>query len=188
MIAATFSLQSSGMLPKDLAKRAKAIGGGYSKVGILAATTGRDNSNLAPGSTGKDASNADVGFANEFGSVTGYVAIDARTGKKIHGAEIPERSFLRMPLMDHLEDKAALIGAGVVSSLVGDDTPKGATDALGLAAVSTVREAFATQGFGQWQENSPATIAFKGGQANPLIATGQLRDSITSQTVQGAMP
>ena len=187
-MSATLSLQWSGMTPRDLANRAKSITGGYAKVGILQSTNARDNSNLAPGSTGIDAGNADVGYANEFGSRTGYTAIDARTGKKIHGAKIPERSFLRMPLMDHLEDKAALIGAGVRSALVGDDTPKGATDALGIAAVSTVREAFDTNGFGQWEENSRATIAFKGGQADPLIATGQLRDSITSQTVQGALP
>ena len=183
MISSTFTVSQSGMGLSGLRRVMKGIVANAAKVGVLDSTAARDNSNLAEGSTGKDANNAEVGLLNEFGSTKAYVAISAFTGKAIQGGGVPERSFLRVPLTNHMQDKEAMVGKGVMSVIEGNIEPAGAAEVLGLAGEQTVGEAFATGGFGVWPPNSDQTAAWKGAN-RPLIDSGQLADSITSEVIK----
>ena len=94
----------------------------------------------------------------------------------------PKRSFLRMPLMDHLGPELAkestMLGKVISGEIEGVTLP----DFVGVVAVRTVQDAFDTGGFGQWQPNAPKTEAWKQGSM-PLIDTTQLRDSVQYATV-----
>lgn len=132
------------------------------RVGIIGETANRNSGEL---------NNAEIGFTNEFGKLTGY-------------PKIPARSFLRMPLRsvqfkEKLRSKKSLSGKAFEKAL---KSGKGEEFAklVGLVAEETIQEAFSTNGFGQWAENRPYTIEKKG-SSSPLIDTGQLRRAITSR-------
>lgn len=130
--------------------------------------------------------NAEVGFAHEFGAP---------------GKGIPQRSFLRMPLM--LKGK----------KIYGDATQEGGKletfrqskqflELVGGAAVKYILEAFGTAGWGAWPPLKYSTILskLKGGlnsrqvrahiqtksgemSSSPLVDTGQLKGSIAWRVV-----
>lgn len=111
--------------------------------------------------------NADVGAQNEFGD----------PAKKI-----PMRSFLLMPI--HAKSKEIIddtIKAGAYKAFAGGKI-KDVLRYIGQSCEVWIQRAFATRGFGTWKPNAPLTIAIKG-SSSPLIDTGQLRRSITSQVV-----
>ena len=117
--------------------------------------------------------NAEVGFENEFGKMTGPV-------------KIPARSFIRMPLMTHFYDK--LVSKKSLTKKEFEKAVKnGKADdfarKVGLVAEETIQEAFATRGWGNWKENAPYTVMKKGSDS-PLIDTGQMRRSITSKIIK----
>ena len=58
-----------------------------------------------------------------------------------------------------------------------------ALELIGVKAQSISQEAFANNGYGQWQSLSPKTIEKKG-SSQPLIDTGTLRNSITYQVTK----
>lgn len=134
------------------------------KVGILGSTNGR---------TQGEQTNAEIGFTNEFGKITGH-------------KRIPERSFIRMPLKTKfnakLKTKKSLTGPELEKAIVEGKTEEFATK-VGLVAEEVIQEAFATNGFGMWEPNAPMTIELKGSDS-PLIDTGQLRRSITSKVIK----
>lgn len=131
-------------------------------------------------------SNADVGFVHEFGT-----------------AKIPKRSFLRMPLfLKSDEIMESVKGAGYLKKL-GAGNMRAVLSDLGIACEGAIGEAFDSAGFGSWPPNAYSTILrkakgslmvrrqkaaedmFEGGShTSPLIATGQLRRSITSKVVK----
>lgn len=128
------------------------------RVGILG-----DKANEAHGE-GK--TNVEIGSIHEFGSVS---------------QGIPPRSFLRMPLemkiwewvkknKDHYKE---MLEAGTLRKWY---------TALGFAAEEIVDNAFISRGFGKWLPLKPRTIKAKGSDM-PLIDTGQLRASISSQVL-----
>lgn len=135
------------------------------RVGIMGETANRNSGEL---------NNAEIGFTNEFGKLTGY-------------PKIPARSFLRMPLRsvhftEKLHSKKSLTGKEFEKALKsgkGDEFAK----KVGLVAEETIQEAFSTNGFGQWKPNAPMTVEKKG-SSSPLIDTGQLRRSITSKVMK----
>lgn len=182
LLTASIKTSWTGMKPADLKKRLGQIARKAAKVGVLTSTNARDNTNLGFGSTGLDAGNADVGKANEFGSYTGWRAVSLDTQESISGDSIPERSFLRDPLTNHLADNLAEVGEVVAASFTSGAHPNLAASALGTAGVEVVQEAFDTGGYGQWMANSPQVAAWKG-RDEPLVATGQLRAAIASETV-----
>lgn len=149
---------------KGLKNLAKALGGQYSiKVGIMGASSQRQN-----GDTGK--TNAEIGFINEFGKLTGF-------------PKIPPRSFLRMPLTLYLADYLASkksFSKQAVDQAVKEGKLLELAKKVGIVAEEVIQEAFATRGFGNWAPNAPYTIARKGSDS-PLIDTGELRRSITSK-------
>lgn len=134
------------------------------KVGVLASTAQRaqDVQN-----------NAQIGFTNEFGKLTGY-------------PKIPERSFIRMPLNLHfnnrLKQKKSLAGKEFEKALKSGKIEDFARK-VGLVAEEVIQEAFETRGWGKWPKNAPLTVELKGSDA-PLIDTGQLRRAITSKVIK----
>ena len=147
---------------KGLKKLAEALGDDFEiRVGILGSKAARKN-----GKGGM--TNAEIGFINEFGS---------------EKRKIPGRSFLGMPLRLYLSEyiKAKKsFGKKEVEKAVKDGTLLLLAKKLGLVAEEVVEDAFATRGFGNWAENKPSTIKRKGSDM-PLIDTGELRRSITSE-------
>lgn len=111
--------------------------------------------------------NAQIGFLHEFGS---------------YALKIPERSFLRMPLMLFLKDAVNEGGAKINQAIEMADVHK-AYAILGIAAEKVIQEGFASGGYGNWPKLRPITIALKGSSAI-LIDSGQLRKSITSKVVE----
>lgn len=109
--------------------------------------------------------NAEIGYAHEFGAGS-------------RNQMLPMRSFLRMPLFQHLRDDIRINWAKTIKE-------RGMTAALkklGVVCEGVIQKAFATGGFGQWTPLSPVTIRRKRSSAI-LIETSQLRRSISSRVV-----
>lgn len=134
------------------------------KVGILGDNVARQDGEL---------NNAEIGFANEFGKMTGYPKIQAR-------------SFIRMPLQTRLEpkikEKKSLTSDELEKAMANGKTEEFAKK-VGIVAEEVIQEAFATNGFGEWAPNAPMTKELKG-SSSPLIDTGQLRRSISSKVIK----
>lgn len=118
--------------------------------------------------------NAQIGAIHEFGSP---------------GDKIPERSFLRMPILSKLGDELKTIPGSDWKNVFADGAEESQSGGLiavlrvvGQAAVNVVQDAFNTGGFGRWAKLSKATIARKG-SSEILIETTQLRRSITFAVV-----
>lgn len=152
------------------------------QVGVLGgkdARSGDESEGYVPG-------NAEIGLIHEFGVIGGkspfVVPGQSKEPSKQGGRSLPERSFLRMPIISRLplaimkEGKQrwrdSIIRDGVVITL----------KRLGVMAEGLVHDAFATGGFGTWPKLSKYTIRKKGSAAI-LIDTAQLRQAITSRVV-----
>jgi phage gpG-like protein len=113
---------------------------------------------------------AAIGAVHEFGSLSG---------------NIPERSFIRMPL----EKKQGEIAESITKSnkwqaLAEKQDIKGLFKIIGIACEGAIQEAFDTGGFGTWQALEQSTIDAKGSESI-LIDEGTLRKSITSEAGKG---
>jgi len=116
--------------------------------------------------------NALLAFVHEFG--------------KKSAPKIPARSFIKMPLELHLTEllskKKALTQAAMERAIragCGEEFSR----KIGIVAEECIQTAFRTRGYGDWKTNAPSTIKAKGSDA-PLIDTGELRRSITSEVVK----
>lgn len=130
------------------------------RVGILGSKTLRHTEDAKSGPT-----NASIGAAHEFGTAT-----------------MPRRSFLRVPLMEHLGKKIAesgLLDKEVFTEVMRAGTTVPWMKKVAIIAESIVAEAFATGGFGKW----PAwkTPGYESNTGDILVDTTQLRNSITSE-------
>jgi hypothetical protein len=112
--------------------------------------------------------NAEIGFKNEFGSFS---------------ERIPQRSFLRVPLSDHIPDAIKQKGK-VFGGLFSQGKVIEAYKKLAALGEGVVMKGFFNRGYGKWQENAALTLALKAPETEPLIHTRQLRDSITSKIVE----
>lgn len=138
-------------------------------------------------------------FINEFGMATfvkkdsfyGQLLINRGQVTKPHQINIPARPWLSFPITRNggadLRKKFAQETGGYNGQFVDEllevaENPKEIAleiaKSLGIAALEQIKEAFETEGFGEWQPNAPQTIAQKG-SASPLIDTGRLRKSVT---------
>lgn len=111
--------------------------------------------------------NSEIGFKNEFGSIT---------------ENIPARSFLRFPIEHKRKNIITFLNnkkASIQKKIFNGDM-ESLNTILGIVAEGVIQDAFATHGFGQWKANAPSTIAKKG-SASPLIDTAELRKSISSE-------
>ena len=99
-----------------------------------------------------------------------------------YGTEkMPARSFLRMPFELKATEINIFIQSEFKKVLEGKSTAEKALGRVGVMTTNISKEAFRTNGFGQWAELSPITIAIKekAGKTTPLIWSGLLRNSIT---------
>ena len=107
------------------------------------------------------------------------VAIAAKHEFGSFSENIPQRSWLRMPVKVKANDIAGNAAIAIKNNLT---NPKG-TDivakSIGAAGLGVIQEAFDTKGFGQWKPNAPATVIAKGGKNTPLIDKAELRQAIT---------
>lgn len=131
------------------------------RVGILGNSNARE---------GKAKSNATVGAAHEFGTTT-----------------MPMRSFLRIPIAEHLGKNLENSGAftkDALETVVKQKSLKPWVEKVAIEAEGIVADAFDTGGFGQWAPLSEKTMSRKKVK-QILVETQQLRNSITSEVVEG---
>lgn len=159
----------------------RGIGGDYvARVGILedkaqqphvdveTVTIGGKNYTKKKASTGGELTNSEIGVIHEMGSLT---------------KNIPPRSFLRFPIELKEKEIMKAMGGKTVQNAVENGQFKTAYALLGVIAEGFVKQAFASGGYGQWDALSPSTIAAKG-SSTPLIDTGQLRRSVSSDVIK----
>lgn len=152
---------SDGLNTKNLDQLIKALKDSLprARVGVLANKTTR-GAMITNGQT-----NASIGANHEFGT-----------------DKIPQRSFLRVPIAEHLQSKMEDAGAfdkDAIKEVIKQGSTLPWVKKIAVLAEAIVAEAFATKGFGKW----PAwkTPNYKNGGNTLLVDTGQLRDSITSE-------
>jgi hypothetical protein len=136
------------------------------KVGILSEKNAREGS-IAE-------TNAGIGIVHEFGS---------------YKRNIPERSFIKMPLESKAKELVKFLQKELDDKLKGDKDKKGPVkeveedmidevlERLGAQAVGYIMDAFKSGGFGNWPALKPATIKAKKTDAI-LVDTGFLEGSI----------
>jgi phage gpG-like protein len=118
-------------------------------------------------------SNATIGAAHEFGS-----------------SKLPQRSFLRMPISEHLNkelEKAGGLDEEVIKKVIKDKDFHNYVEKMAILAVSIVQQAFDAEGWGKWPALNSNYKAWKVAYSKEgntssvqiLTLTGQLRDSIT---------
>ena len=123
------------------------------RVGILGDKAGRSES---------VANNATIGAYHEFGTT-----------------KMPQRSFLRMPISEKLNEKLKNSGAfdkDVLAEVVSRGTIVPWLKLVAITAESIVLEAFGSGGFGKWPQWSEK---YKSKTGSLLVDTTQLRESIT---------
>jgi phage gpG-like protein len=143
---------------KNLDKLTKALKREAAKirVGIL-------NSGAARSDKKTVANNAAIGAFHEFGT-----------------SRLPVRSFLRVPITDHLAKRLESSGAldkNVLKQVIAEQTIIPWLRKVAVLAEQIVADAFASGGFGKWR---PSNMTGKHNQQT-LVETGQLRNSITSE-------
>lgn len=114
---------------------------------------------------GKTPTNAEVGAVHEFGAP---------------GRNIPQRSFLRVPLTDNLNkelEKSGLLDKHSLAAVIKSGTMVPWMEAVAICAEAVVDDAFGYEG--------PGWAAWKPGYTNQggsiLTDSGQLREAITSR-------
>lgn len=114
---------------------------------------------------------AELATIHEFGTLDG---------------KIPPRSSIRMPLETKAKKLYEFMKSPKAKKLIAEGNTKQLLAMLGVAAEGAIMEAFESGGFGEWAANAPSTIARKG-SASPLIDTGEMRKSYTSEVVDNAV-
>lgn len=113
------------------------------------------------------------------------------------GTKIPKRSFLEMPLKEKLGDEIKNLKKDIFKSLFIKNNPRQFYIQLKIKALEIVKNAFATNGYGQW---APLTSRYEQTQIskvkgkkkreqywlnhNILTDTGQLRRSISGKVIK----
>lgn len=127
---------------------------GYVDVGVLGNASYEDGATIAG-----------IGAIHEFGSLSG---------------NIPQRSFIRMPIELKQEDIEKKVMDKVKDKLFDGISPKDVLQMIGIFCEEAIQEAFETGGFGTWQDIKDETKDRKNGDSI-LIDTGTLRKAITSK-------
>lgn len=157
----TFVIKTEG-----LDKLLKALKGKLpvARIGVLGGNNVRNQSVNTKGTT---PTNAEVGTAHEYGAP---------------GRGLPQRSFLRVPLTEHLNKYLQNSGAldkDTLALVIKEGTFVPWLRKVAIVAESVVSDAFDTGGFGKWPAWSDANYSNNSGQL--LVDTKQLRESITSE-------
>lgn len=116
------------------------------------------------------ADNASIGAAHEYGAPE---------------HNLPSRSWLRMPLTDHLQDEMetdGLLSEETTKKVISDGSVLPWLEKVKKSALAVVKKAFTSNGFGKWKELTPRYAKRK--KVNQiLVETGQLRDSVDAKVV-----
>ena len=104
-------------------------------------------------------------LSGEMAEIAGY--------NELGTTHIPPRPFLRQTADNRRAEINAICGAALRQVTQGGSAQK-ATNTVGVGVVALVQDEMTTGGF---VENKPSTIAQKG-SAQPLIDTGQMRQSV----------
>lgn len=126
------------------------------RVGILGAGNSRNDGGQ---------SNAEIGARHEFGD-----------------ENMPQRSFLRTPITEHLQeaiDSSGAFGKPEMKEVIRSGSVLPWLKKIAVLAEGIVLEAFDTAGFGKWPKWKTPGYMNRSGQI--LVDTGQLRNSITSE-------
>lgn len=116
--------------------------------------------------------NAEIGAAHEYGA-------PAR--------KLPQRSWLRVPLLDHMSkeiEKRPLLMRATFQRAARDGTLLQFLGQIGTIAEAVVRTGFTNNGYGKWAPLK-ASYAARKTVNNILVETTQLRESVTHIIVQG---
>lgn len=141
------------------------------RVGILGQKSVRQSEGGAEDSkAGKEGelNNAEIGVFHEFGT-----------------EKMPMRSFLRVPIAEHLEKRMESSGAldkDVLKETIASKTLLPYMKKVAVLAEGIVTDAFDTGGFGKW---APSDMSQKANHQT-LVETQQLRNSITSDVKEGS--
>ena len=111
--------------------------------------------------------NVELAIIQEFGSKS---------------ANIPARSFIRMPIQDKRKDILNYSASKPIADLLKSGDKKKALKLLGVFAENVIQKAFDTGGFGKWAPNAPSTIRKKKSD-HPLIDKAELRKAVWSKVV-----
>ncbi len=129
------------------------------KIGVLGAS-GRSGK-------GKESDNATIGAVHEYGAPN---------------RGIPQRSFLRIPLMENLQkemEASGLLDEKAMEEVIKQGTMKPWLEKVAIMAEAVVDDAFETKGNGKWPAWKTPGYTNEGGTL--LVDSGQLRRSITSK-------
>jgi phage gpG-like protein len=116
-----------------------------------------------PRKGGNVPTNAEIGASHEFGT-----------------SQLPQRSFLRVPLTDRLQKEMEASGAldkAVLAEVIRSGSVVPWLKKVAVLAEGIVIQAFATGGYGKWK---PSDMRHKKVHMT-LVETQQLRNSITSE-------
>ncbi|WP_299074739.1 hypothetical protein [uncultured Paraglaciecola sp.] len=130
--------------------------GGSVKIGVLGSDAQRGDGGIK---------NSELAAIHELGS---------------YSRNIPPRSFLRAAFLHGQDEFGTFLKSEKSKELIAEGDTKTLLARLGLFAETLVQRAFETSGFGQWPALQSSTVKAKGSSA-PLIDTGQLRRSISSE-------
>lgn len=139
------------------------------RVGVLGQKTSRVPAEVE----GKEATppaltNAEIGAFHEYGE-----------------GNNPERSFLRVPIAKRLDkalEKAGAFDKDAIARVMAEGDLTAYAEKIGVVASEISVEAFATGGYGEW----PPSNMDRKTNAQTLVETGQLRNSITFDVKKGA--
>jgi hypothetical protein len=113
---------------------------------------------------------------------------NATIGARWEFDQATNRSFLRIPIIEHMQERlesSTAFGPEAVAHILEEKNLDPWVDYIGATAKQIVLDGFHSSGFGKWTPNSPSTIARKG-HSNVLVDTEQLRDSIDYKLVGGS--
>lgn len=141
----------------------------YAKVGLLEGKASEDM--------------VEIGIKHEFG-VNADITFKYK-GKDITIHGLPQRSWLRMPLMMKKDELKVLI-TGMLPAILNAGTKdeiEQLLEQIGMYGEKIIQDSFETGGFGKWKRNmSQAYISLKGSD-QPLIDTGNFRKAVSSEVV-----
>lgn len=135
------------------------------KIGVLGDKISRTKDLAIKGGEAK-LTNAEIGAIHEYGT-----------------SQTPQRSFLRQPITENLQEYLEQAGAFTKESVINIMREKsliGFMKKVGLTAERIVQDGFDSGGFGKW----PPSDMRRKKNKQTLVETQQLRNSITSEVIK----
>ena len=114
--------------------------------------------------------NSEIGAVHEFGAPS---------------RNIPQRSFLRIPLTDNLNkemERSGLLNENTLKAVIANGNMVPWIEKVAIVAEGIVDDAFESSGDGKWPKWKDPNYHNEGGML--LVDSGQLRNSITSEVVE----